>query len=236
MKNKFVFGLIFCQFIGDSFCGPNERRLIKDLLQDYEPYERPVYNESAAVDLKHGLTILKLDLDVDTEILTGQIWMNMEWNDANLRWNPADYGGIDDIRLPSERIWIPDIIPYNALDYHSVDPRKQMTNIVVSSSGGCTWIPPIVLKTMCKVDDTSDTQSCDIKVGSWTYNGFKINLIKNQAEADTSTYVRSKEWDLIGTTAERHEVLYPCCPEPYFDTTYNIKLKKRGYTLKSLLF
>ena len=111
MNNKLVFGFLFCQFFVGSFCDSYERKLIKDLLQDYEPYERPVSNHSMAVDINHGLAIQKLDLDVDNEVLTGQIWMNIEWNDANLRWNSADYGGIKDIRLTSDRIWIPDIIP-----------------------------------------------------------------------------------------------------------------------------
>ena len=239
MNNKLVFGFLFCQFIGGSFCGKHERKLIKDLLKHYEPYERPVSDESLAVTVKHGLTIQKLDLDVDKEILKGQIWMNMEWSDANLRWNPSDYGGIKDIRLPSDRIWIPDIIPYNAFDYNSVDPRKQMTNIVITSNGNCTWIPPIVLKTTCKIDDTSDRQECKIKVGSWTYNGFMMNLILQASEADTSSYIANKEWALMGAPAERNEVFYECCPEPYIDITYLIKLKRRTTmltTLKSLFF
>ena len=227
MNNKLVFGFLFCQFIANSFCGSYERKLIKDVLRDYEPYERPVSNESLHLDVKHGLYIQKLDLDADKGILTGHIWMNMEWNDANLRWNSSDYGGIKDIRLPSDRIWIPDIIPYNAFDYNSVDPRKQMTNIVISSNGHCLWVTPLVLKTICKIDDTSDTQTCEIKVGSWTYNGFHINLEPEGSTADTSTYVVSKEWDLISTNAKRNEVFYECCPEPYLDITHSIVLKKK---------
>ena len=152
----------------------------------------------------------------------------MKWSDVNLRWNPSDYGGINDTRLPSNRIWIPDIIPYNAFDYSSVDPRKQMTNIVVNSSGDCVWVPPIVLKTTCEIDDTTDTQSCNIKVGSWTYNGYKINLILQDSKANFASYVRNKEWILMGTTAQRNEVFYECCTEPFIDITYNIALKRQG--------
>lgn len=35
-----------------------------------------------------------------------------EWVDYKLRWNPADYGGITFIRVPSESIWLPDIVLY----------------------------------------------------------------------------------------------------------------------------
>lgn len=35
-----------------------------------------------------------------------------EWTDYKLRWNPDDYGGITSIRVPSESIWLPDIVLY----------------------------------------------------------------------------------------------------------------------------
>nr|pir nicotinic acetylcholine receptor alpha chain - marbled electric ray (fragments) [Torpedo marmorata] len=34
--------------------------------------------------------------------------------DVRLRWNPADYGGI--IRLPSDDVWLPDLVLYNNAD------------------------------------------------------------------------------------------------------------------------
>lgn len=35
-----------------------------------------------------------------------------EWVDVKLKWNPDDYGGITSIRVPSETIWLPDIVLY----------------------------------------------------------------------------------------------------------------------------
>lgn len=36
-----------------------------------------------------------------------------EWIDVKLRWNPEDYAGITSIRVPSDSIWIPDIVLYD---------------------------------------------------------------------------------------------------------------------------
>ena len=36
-----------------------------------------------------------------------------EWSDYKLRWNPVDFGNITSLRVPSEMIWIPDIVLYN---------------------------------------------------------------------------------------------------------------------------
>ncbi len=36
-----------------------------------------------------------------------------EWIDMKLRWNPDDYLGITIIRVPSDRIWLPDVVLYD---------------------------------------------------------------------------------------------------------------------------
>lgn len=33
-----------------------------------------------------------------------------EWIDHKLSWNPEEYGGITAIRVPSESLWLPDIV------------------------------------------------------------------------------------------------------------------------------
>ena len=52
------------------------------------------------------------------------------------------------------------------------------TNVVVTNTGKCTYIPPGIFKSTCKIDITwfpFDDQDCNMKFGSWTYNGFKVN-------------------------------------------------------------
>ena len=52
------------------------------------------------------------------------------------------------------------------------------TNVVVTDTGSCTYIPPGIFKSTCQIDITwfpFDDQNCDMKFGSWTYNGFKVD-------------------------------------------------------------
>ena len=54
--------------------------------------------------------------------------------------------------------------------------------MVVLSNGSCTYIPPGIFKSTCKIDITwfpFDDQDCEMKFGSWTYNGFKVMLSSN---------------------------------------------------------
>ena len=103
------------------------------------------------------------------------------------------------------------------------------TNVVVTHEGMCTYIPPGIFKSTCKIDITwfpFDEQTCDMKFGSWTYDGFKVyyifytklfakctisqqtnysyfinfqlDLILKAQQGDLGTYVDNGEWHLIG--------------------------------------
>ena len=53
--------------------------------------------------------------------------------------------------------------------------------MVVTHEGKCTYIPPGIFKSTCKIDITwfpFDDQDCEMKFGSWTYNGFKVKCKK----------------------------------------------------------
>ncbi|KAK4294883.1 hypothetical protein Pmani_032516 [Petrolisthes manimaculis] len=36
-----------------------------------------------------------------------------EWKDYKLVWEPEEYGGVEILHVPSEHIWLPDIVLYN---------------------------------------------------------------------------------------------------------------------------
>jgi len=36
-----------------------------------------------------------------------------QWYDYKLMWNPAEYGGVERLYVPSNEIWLPDIVLYN---------------------------------------------------------------------------------------------------------------------------
>ena len=48
-----------------------------------------------------------------------------------------------------------------------------------------------------------------------------------QNEMDLSSFVVNSEWALIGVDSNLNSVFYDCCPEPYLDITYTLKLRRR---------
>jgi len=108
-------------------------------------------------------------------LLVTNVWLKLEWNDMNLRWNTSDYGGVKDLRIPPHRIWKPDVLMYNSAD-EGFDGTYQ-TNVVVRNNGSCLYVPPGIFKSTCKIDITwfpFDDQRCEMKFGSWTYDGFQV--------------------------------------------------------------
>merc|ERR1719331_752758 len=169
-----------------------------------------------------------MDVDEKNQLLTTNLWLNLEWTDSNMRWDEAEYGGVKDIRVPPSSLWKPDILMYNSASeaFDGTFP----TNVVVTSDGTCTYIPPGIFKSSCQIDITwfpFDDQHCNIKFGSWTYNGFNLDFQAAGEEGDTGTYISNGEWELIGLPAKRNEVVYECCPEPYLDITFTINIRRR---------
>ena len=102
---------------------------------------------------------------------------------------------------------------------------------VVSSDGNVMWIPPAIFKSTCPIDILEfpfDTQRCTLKFGSWTYDGFKldVNFYDGREEWSTEDYIKSNEWELVEYPAKKNVKYYPCCKEPYPDLTFTLKLRR----------
>jgi len=55
-----------------------------------------------------------------------------------------------------------------------------MTKATVYCTGLVLWQPPAVYKSSCSIDVEFfpyDVQTCVLKLGSWTYDGFKVTMI-----------------------------------------------------------
>ncbi|KAK6728704.1 hypothetical protein RB195_006007 [Necator americanus] len=88
--------------------------------------------------------------DEKNQILQTNVWLTMKWNDFQLRWNPLDYGNISNLHVPSDRVWLPDIVLFNNADgNYEVSFRS---NVFVDSTGDVIWVPPAMFKSSCRID------------------------------------------------------------------------------------
>ncbi|XP_035702527.1 neuronal acetylcholine receptor subunit alpha-7 [Folsomia candida] len=210
--------------------GPNERRLLEDLLLTYNNLERPVAIENETLQVSFGLTLMQIiDVDEKDQVLTTNAWINLEWTDSSLKWNTSEYGRVDNIRIHPTKLWKPDVLMYNSAD-EGFDGTFA-TNIVVRNNGSCLYVPPGIFKSTCKIDITwfpFDDQKCEMKFGSWTYDGFQLDLsMKDDAGGDLSSFITNGEWELIGMPGKKNVIYYSCCPEPFVDVTFTIHVRRR---------
>ena len=70
----------------------------------------PPADESAGAMFHHLCNPFTL---LTPETCSPFLHLPQEWNDYKLKWNPDDYGGVDTLHVPSEHIWLPDIVLYN---------------------------------------------------------------------------------------------------------------------------
>ncbi|XP_065156853.1 LOW QUALITY PROTEIN: acetylcholine receptor subunit alpha-like 1 [Atheta coriaria] len=229
-------------------CNPDAKRLYDDLLSNYNRLIRPVGNNSDRLTVKMGLKLSQLiDVNLKNQIMTTNVWVEQEWNDYKLKWNPEDYGGVETLHVPSEHIWLPDIVLYNNADGNY--EVTIMTKAILHHTGKVMWKPPAIYKSFCEIDVEYfpfDEQTCFMKFGSWTYDGYMVDLrhlsqTKDSNDIDVGIdlqdYYISVEWDIMRVPAVRNEKFYSCCEEPYPDIIFNITLRRKTlfYTVNLII-
>ncbi|NWZ21956.1 ACHA3 protein, partial [Asarcornis scutulata] len=222
-------------------CGGSEaeHRLYAALFKNYNQFVRPVKNVSDPVIIHFEVSMSQLvKVDEVNQIMETNLWLKHIWNDYKLRWNPADYGGAEFIRVPSGQIWKPDIVLYNnAVGDFQVDDK---TKALLKYTGDVTWIPPAIFKSSCKIDVTYfpfDYQNCTMKFGSWSYDKAKIDLVLIGSTMNLKDYWESGEWAIIKAPGYKHDIKYNCCEEIYADITYSLYIRRLPlfYTINMII-
>ncbi|KAF1768543.1 hypothetical protein GCK72_000355 [Caenorhabditis remanei] len=254
-EHGIVYLLIFLLLSPSTQTNRDANRLFEDLIADYNKLVRPVSEngETLVVTFKLKLSQL-LDVHEKNQIMTTNVWLQHSWMDYKLRWDPAEYGGVEVLYVPSDTIWLPDVVLYN-----NADGNYQvtiMTKAKLTYNGTVEWAPPAIYKSMCQIDVEFfpfDRQQCEMKFGSWTYGGLEVDLqhrdkhlekeIEEDVEGvdgptkeivwvvdrgiDLSDYYPSVEWDILNVPGKRHSKRYPCCESPFIDITYEIHLRRK---------
>ncbi|CAF0776735.1 unnamed protein product [Adineta steineri] len=250
-----IFYVCWC-FFEVTIANPEAKRLYEELItvRSYNRLIRPVKNNSEKLTVYLGLRLTQLlDVDEKNQIMTSNVWLKQEWYDDKLRWDPSNYGGVDVLYIPSQQIWLPDIVLYNNADGNY--EVTLMTKATVYFDGRVIWEPPAIYKSSCTINVEFfpfDIQHCQMKFGSWTYSGEQVDLVHiNQSNGSTPVYgnnsvpyaidltdfYRSVEWDIMQVPAQRNIRKYTCCPQTYPDITFLITIRRKTlfYTVNLII-
>ncbi|CAF0884963.1 unnamed protein product [Adineta ricciae] len=191
-----------------SVAGIMEQQLIRKLLTYYEPSVRPVFHAQSVVNVLFRMEITQLfELDEKTQILITSVRVEQKWFDENLSWNLTEYGGIRGIRLPSNRIWLPDSYVYNAaFDLTGHAPAQAIVHgpyVMIYYTGEVVFPVLMKLRTTCKVNIQYfpfDRQVCGLKFASWIYDTSSVQyeLVTNPNDPQQTENLRnSGGWEIL---------------------------------------
>jgi len=192
----------------------DEIRLVNDLFNDYDRNVRPAKEKHLPVEVKFGIAYTQVvDLIEKDQVLVSNIWVRMKWHNHLLRWNESDYGRIKTINVNPGKIWLPDIVLHNNAEETLPSGTLYVfkNRVILTSDGECTWYAPTILRSGCNIDITYfpfDDQLCELKFGSWTYNGLEVNVVQMSDRADLKQYMTSSEFELISAKAQRNVITY----------------------------
>uniref|UniRef100_G3UHF9 Cholinergic receptor nicotinic beta 1 subunit n=1 Tax=Loxodonta africana TaxID=9785 RepID=G3UHF9_LOXAF len=127
-----------------------EGRLRDKLFSGYDSTVRPAREVGDRVRVSIGLTLAQLiSLNEKDEEMSAKVYLDLEWTDYRLSWDPAEHEGINSLRITAESVWLPDVVLMNNNDGNFEVALD--INVVVSSDGSVRWQPPGLYRSSCSI-------------------------------------------------------------------------------------
>ncbi|NWX89125.1 ACHG protein, partial [Nothoprocta pentlandii] len=172
-------------------CRNQEEKLLQDLMDNYNRHLRPALHGDQLINVTLKLTLTNLiSLNEREETLTTNVWIEMQWCDYRLRWDPQKYDNIELLRVPSTMVWLPDVVLENNID--GTFEITLYTNVLVSPDGCIYWLPPAIYRSSCSIHVTYfpfDWQNCTLVFQSQTYSANEINLLLTEEDGHTVEWI-----------------------------------------------
>uniref|UniRef100_A0A8C8TR53 Acetylcholine receptor subunit epsilon n=1 Tax=Peromyscus maniculatus bairdii TaxID=230844 RepID=A0A8C8TR53_PERMB len=205
MEGTLLSALLLLAFLGRSQGNKDELKLYHHLFDNYDPGSRPVRRpeDTVTVTLKVTLTNL-ISLNEKEETLTTNVWIGIDWQDYRLNFSKADFAGVETLRVPSEFVWLPEIVLENNIDGQF--GVAHTCNVLVYEGGFVTWLPPAIYRSTCAVEVTYfpfDWQNCSLIFRSQAYSAEEVEFVFavddngqpiDHIEIDTEAFTENGEW------------------------------------------
>uniref|UniRef100_A0A8C8RSL9 5-hydroxytryptamine receptor 3A n=1 Tax=Pelusios castaneus TaxID=367368 RepID=A0A8C8RSL9_9SAUR len=180
------------------------------LLTHYKKGVRPVQDWRRATNVAIDVMVYAiLNVDEKNQVLTTYIWYRQHWIDEFLRWNPENFDNITQMSLPTESIWVPDILINEFVD---VGKSPDIPYVYVRHHGEVQNLKPIQVVTACSLDIYNfpfDVQNCSLTFTSWLHNIRDINLSlwrqPDLVKVDKSVFMNQGEWELLYVLSQFRE-------------------------------
>ncbi|XP_061448472.1 5-hydroxytryptamine receptor 3B [Rhineura floridana] len=183
-------------------------RLTRRLLKNYSKGVRPVRNWAGSTTVYLDLFVhAVLDVDAQNQKLTTSIWYRQIWRDEYLTWNSSRYDGIQEISLPINSIWAPDIIISESVD---ASRTPDLPYVYLNASGVIKNYKPMQVVSACILGMYAfpfDTQNCSLTFSSALHTVQDVDLALwrryEEIKSDQPLFLSNGEWELVSVLSEQ---------------------------------
>ncbi|KAM5310542.1 acetylcholine receptor subunit beta isoform 2-T2 [Glossophaga mutica] len=185
-----------------------ESRLREKLFSGYDSSVRPAREVGDRVRVSIGLRLAQLiSLNEKDEEMSTKVYLDLEWTDYRLSWDPAEYEGIDLLRIKDQSVWLPDVVLLNNNDGNFGVALG--INVVVASHGSVRWQPPGIYRSSCSIQVTYfpfDWQNCTMVFSSYSYDSSEVSLHtglgpdgqeRQEVHIHEGTFIENGQWEII---------------------------------------
>ncbi|KAF6092995.1 cholinergic receptor nicotinic beta 1 subunit [Phyllostomus discolor] len=139
--------------------------------------------------------------------MSTKVYLDLEWTDYRLSWDPAEYEGIDLLRVKDQSVWLPDVVLLNNNDGNFEVALG--INVVVASDGSVRWQPPGIYRSSCSIQVTYfpfDWQNCTMVFSSYSYDSSEVSLHtglgpdgqeQQEVHIHEGTFIENGQWEII---------------------------------------
>ena len=127
----------------------SEQLLIERLFKNYNKKVRP----PGTIQVKFALILNQIvNLIEKDQIIVLNAFIDHEWTDERLSWNPEKFNNISLIRVSSDVIWTPDTFIYTTADQSGFLLPQIGAYFVVNHDGGVFWPNPLTqMRVRCRM-------------------------------------------------------------------------------------
>ena len=153
---SFLFLIIIVGVIHHNLCERDYylvKKLHEDLFRNYNPNVKPLTSQNTQIEVDVKLYLLSIyEVHEKSHSITGDVYWDITWSDGLMRWNESEYSDTDHIYVPTEKIWMPDIIVSNGVGaskylHHNI----RTDHVSILSDGTVGWWPTGDVTIQCEV-------------------------------------------------------------------------------------
>ncbi|GMT11651.1 hypothetical protein PFISCL1PPCAC_2948, partial [Pristionchus fissidentatus] len=188
------------------------QRLYEGLMKDYKKELSPYYTNHHVLNLPSNwshpppmatsvmLTYARIvKLDQVEQVMRVIAEFRLIWNDYRLKWNPAEYGGINHIYVNRASIWTPEITVANSESANDAVPEHKQ-NVLINSTGHILFYYSVLANSVVRLENKNfpfDVQKCPVCLVETFFNKNESKIYAGISSDISYVISGNGEWDLL---------------------------------------